>query len=80
MVVFGQGDLWSLGISPSDIHGGAGNLSLSFAIIRTHRRGWFCVSVAFAVLLNFLMPWFASVWLRARSETQSCLMFPFLHL
>lgn len=35
MVVFGQGDLWSLGISPSDMHRGAGNLSLSIAIIRT---------------------------------------------
>lgn len=36
MVVFGQGDLWSLGISPSDIHRGAGNLSLSIAIIKTN--------------------------------------------
>lgn len=35
MVVFGQGDLWSLGTRPSDIHRGAGNLSLSIAIIRT---------------------------------------------
>lgn len=38
MVVFGQGDLGSLGISPSDIHGGAGNLSLSIAIIRPNSR------------------------------------------
>lgn len=35
MVVFGQGDLWSLEISLSDIHKGTRNLSLSIAIIRT---------------------------------------------
>lgn len=33
MVVFGRRDLWSLGVSPSDAHEGAENLSPSIAII-----------------------------------------------
>lgn len=49
MVVFGQGDLGSLGISPSDIHGGAGNLSLSIAIIRPN--SWATVALFLLHLL-----------------------------
>lgn len=52
MVVFGQEDLWSLGVSPSDKHREAENLSLSIAIIRSQpvdHSG--CVSV---MLLQFL--------------------------
>lgn len=46
MVVFGQEDLWSLRVSPSDKHGEAGSLSLSIAIIRSQpvdHRGCVCV-------------------------------------
>lgn len=71
MVVFGQGDLWSLGISPSDIHRGAGNLSLSIAIIRTNPEAtavlcFSCICFLFFSLLNFLTLWFVKVWLPAR--------------
>lgn len=53
MVVFGQGDLRSLGISPSDIHRGAGNLFLSIAIIKTDP--WATVVLSFCCICFFVV-------------------------
>lgn len=74
MVVFGQGDLWSFGISPSDIHRGICPCQLQLLEL-THRLQ-LCVPVAFAAVLKFLKLCF--VWHKAKNERQ-LLMLLLLH-